>query len=92
MRTARHAVACRTARSAGQRYLIIGVFDMAMSYDDFYNWIVLHCPPDRDHAEFIERLAIGSIIIIEKAAENTGHTIHEILDRFVWNDNEVMNS
>lgn len=65
---------------------------MAMSYEDFYNWIIAYCPPERDHSEFIERLAIGSIVIIEKAAENTGQTIPEILERFVWNDSEIMNS
>lgn len=65
---------------------------MAMSYDEFYNWIQEYCPVDRDHDEFVCRLAIGSIAFLEHAAEKTGQTIPEILDRFVWNDNEVMNS
>ena len=57
-----------------------------MTRFEFEDWILKYCPPDRDHEEFIDRLAIGSIVMVEHTAKKTGLTVDELLSRFLWDD------
>lgn len=45
-----------------------------------------YCPSDRDPEEFVDRLAIGAIALVEDVAKKTGLTVDEILSRFYWDD------
>lgn len=63
-----------------------------MTEIEFENWIMLHCPADRSPDELVDRLAIGSIAVIEASAVKLNRTVDDILEKFVWNDSDVTKS
>ena len=49
---------------------------------EFNNWIAKFCPDDMDASEFVARLAVGTIALIEEVSKNTGRTIPDLIKQF----------
>ena len=60
-----------------------------MTEFEFENWIMTHLPAGRSPDELVDRLAIGSIAVIEASAVRLNRSVDDILEKFVWNDGHV---
>lgn len=63
-----------------------------MTESEFEDWIMAHLPAGRSPDELVDRLAIGSIALIEASAVKLHRSVDDILEKFVWNDSDVKNT
>ena len=56
-----------------------------MTFDEYKDWILTHVPIDMDVDEFIDKLAIGTIGVIEHASKSTNISVDDLVKQFYSN-------
>ncbi len=57
-----------------------------MTNDQFSEWIIKYTPKGVEMDDFVEKLAMGSIGVIEQASINMKKPVSELIKRFYFHD------
>lgn len=55
-----------------------------MTQSEFNDWVIKYSPDDVCIDEFVDKLALGSIRLIQQASQKSGLTIPELIQRFYF--------
>ena len=60
-----------------------------MTENEYQDWVVKYTPFHSSMDEFIDRLAIGTIALIQHSSKSMNVSIPEIIERFYYSDSSL---